>query len=145
MGKINASRVLLGGLLAGVFINLSEFFWNGVVFRSQIEAAMAAINRTEAASSAGAMSLYVVWSFLIGILAVWVYAAVRPRFGAGARTAVRTGIMMWLLVYVQSMVSMAPMALMPTRIMLISLPVTLVEIIIATLLGAWLYKEESHA
>ncbi len=145
MGKINAGRVLLGGLLAGVVINLSEFFWNGVVFRKEIEAAMASINRSQAAASSGAMALYVVWGFLIGILAVWVYAAVRPRFGAGPRTAVRTGLMLWFLVYVQTMISMAPMGLTPPWMLLAGLPVSLVEIVLATLVGAWLYKEESPA
>jgi hypothetical protein len=145
VGKISATRVILGGLLAGVFINLSEWFWNGVVFRKEIEAAMASINRAQSAMSPGAMTLYVVWGFLIGILAVWVYAAVRPRFGAGPRTAVRTGLMLWLLVYVQTMISMAPIGLTPPGMLLAGLPISLVEIVVATLLGAWLYKEESPA
>ena len=144
MGRINAGRVLLGGLLAGVIINISEFFWNGVVFRSDIEAAMAAINRPMS-NSAGMMSIFILWGFLVGILAVWVYAAVRPRFGAGVKTAVRTGLMLWLLVYVQMTISMAPMNLLPARLMLIGLPVSLVEIVVATVLGAWLYKEEAAA
>ena len=144
MGKINAGRVLLGGLLAGIIINLSEFFWSGVVFRSDIEAAMAAINRPMS-NSAGMMAIFILWGFLVGILAVWVYAAVRPRFGAGVRTAVRTGLMLWLLVYVQMTVSMAPMNIMPMRLMLIGLPVSLVEIVLATVLGAWVYKEEAAA
>jgi hypothetical protein len=145
MGKINAGRVLVGGLLAGLVICCSEFFWNGVVFRADIEAAMAAINRTQNASSSGAMALYVGWSFLVGILAVWVYAAVRPRFGAGPRTALRTGLLLWLLVYVQSAISLAPMAFMPPRLMMLGLAATLPEIVLATLAGARLYKEDGAA
>ncbi len=141
MGKINAGRVLLGGLLAGLVICVSEFFWNGVVFAADIEAALAALNRTEVASGGGAMALYVAWAFLIGILAVWVYAAARPRFGAGPRTAMRVGLILWLLVYVQSAVSMAPMQLYPPKMMLLGLLVTLPEIVLATLVGAWLYRE----
>jgi len=144
MGKINAGRVLLGGLLAGIIINLSEWFWNGVVFMKDIQDAMAAINRPMS-NSAGMMSIFILWGFLVGILAVWVYAAVRPRFGAGVKTAVRTGLMLWLLVYVQMTISMAPMNLLPARLMLIGLPVSLVEIVVATVLGAWLYKEEAAA
>jgi hypothetical protein len=144
MGKINAGRVLLGGLLAGVIINLSEFFWNGVVFTKDIQNAMAAINRPQA-TSGSAMAIYILWGFLVGILAVWVYAAVRPRFGPGVRTAIRTGLMLWLLVYVQSLVSLAPMNIIPGRLMLIGLPVSLVEIVVATVLGAWLYKEQAAA
>jgi hypothetical protein len=142
MGKINAGRVLLGGLLAGVIINISEWFWNLVVFNKDIQDALAAINRPQAMSGSATV-VYIIWGFLVGILAVWVYAAVRPRFGAGLRTAVRTGLMLWLLVYVQSTVGMAPMNIWPRRLMLIGLPVSLVEIVVATVLGAWLYKEEA--
>ena len=140
MGKINASRVLLGGLLAGLVINISEWFWNGVVFMDEYNKAMAAINKPTVMSNA-TMAIYLGWGFLVGILAVWMYAAVRPRFGAGAKTAVRAGLMMWLLVYVSMTISMAPMGLFPIHLMLAGLPVSLVEIVVATWLGAWLYKE----
>jgi len=142
MGKINAGRVLLGGLLAGIVINVFEFVFSGVVFKDDIAAAMAALNRTMDMSG-GAMAIYICWGFLIGILAVWFYAAVRPRFGAGARTAVKTGIAMWLLVNVQTTISIAPMGLFPRRLMTVGVVVSLVEIVLATLLGAWLYKEEA--
>lgn len=141
MSKINTGRMLLGGLLAGVVINLSEWFWNGVVFAKEVQDAMAALNKPQAMGGS-AMAVYLLWGFLVGILAVWVYAAVRPRFGAGPKTALRTGLMVWLLVYVQSSVGMAPLNLFPAHLMLIGLPVSLVEIVVATLLGAWLYKEE---
>ncbi len=144
MGKINAGRVLLGGLLAGVIIDLSEWFWNGVVFMKDLQDAMAAINRPQAMSGS-AVAVYLLWGLLVGVLAVWVYAAVRPRFGAGCRTAVRTGLMLWLLIYVQSTVTAVPMNIMPRRLLLIGLPITLVEIVVATVLGAWLYKEEAPA
>lgn len=141
MSRINKGRMLLGGLLAGVVVNLSEWFWNGVVFAKEVQDAMASLNRPQAMAGS-AVVVYVLWGFLVGILAVWVYAAVRPRFGAGPKTALRTGVMVWLLVYVQASVGMAPLSLFPARLMLIGLPVTLVEIVVATLLGAWLYKEE---
>jgi hypothetical protein len=140
MGKINAGRVLLGGLLAGVVINISEWFWNGVVFAKQIEEALAKIGKPMDMGGA-TMAVFIGWGFLIGILAVWLYAAVRPRFGAGPRTAIRTGLMMWLLVYVSMTINMAPMGLFPIHIMLMGLPISLVEIVLATWLGAWLYKE----
>jgi hypothetical protein len=53
--------------------------------------------------------------------------------------------MLWLLVYVQMTISMAPMGLWPGWIMLAGLPISLVEIVLATLAGAWLYKEEAAA
>ncbi len=142
MGKINASRVLLGGLLAGVIIDISEWFWNGVVFMKDLQDAMAASLKNPVNMGGGFIAIMVSWGFLVGILSVWVYAAVRPRFGAGPKTAVRTGLMLWLLVYVQATISFSPMGLLPARLLLIGLPISLVEIVLATWLGAWVYKEE---
>lgn len=142
MGKINAGRVILGGLLAGIVINLFEFVTNGVVFKDDIAAAMAALNKT-VDTSGGTMTIYVCWGFLIGIVAVWLYAAIRPRFGAGIVTAVKAGLIMWILVAVQSTISFAPMGLFPRRLMAIGLVISLVELVVATVLGAWLYKEEA--
>ena len=45
MGKINWTRVILGGLVAGVIINISEFLLNGVVLAKDMEAAMRALGR----------------------------------------------------------------------------------------------------
>jgi hypothetical protein len=140
MGKINAGRVLLGGLLAGVVINISEWFWNGMVFAKEMADAFAKLGKT-VNMTGGTMAIFIGWGFLIGILAVWLYAAIRPRFGAGRGTAIRTGLMMWLLVYVSSTITMAPMGLFPLNLMLLGLPISLVEIVVATWLGAWLYKE----
>jgi hypothetical protein len=142
MGKINACRVLLGGLLAGVVINISEWFWYGVVLMKDMQDAMAAAMKNPVNMGGSFVAVMVLWGFLIGILAVWLYAAVRPRFGAGAKTAVRAGLMMWLLAYVQVTISFAPMGLFPAWLMLVGLPISLLEIVVATWLGAWLYKEE---
>jgi len=144
MGKINATRVLLGGLLAGVVINISEWFWYGLVFMKDVEDAMAALSKP-VNTDASFVAVMVLWGFLVGILAVWVYAAVRPRFGPGAKTAVRTGLMLWLLVYVQATISFAPMGLFPAKLMLLGLPISLAEIVLATLAGAWVYKEQAVA
>jgi hypothetical protein len=44
MAKINWTRVFLGGLLAGVIINVFEIVWSGIVLGKQWQAAMLAIN-----------------------------------------------------------------------------------------------------
>src|SRR5947207_11639667 len=43
MGKINLARVFLGGLLAGLIINIFEYVLNGVVFASQWDTFMKAL------------------------------------------------------------------------------------------------------
>jgi len=44
MTRINWACVLLGGLIAGIMINVFEIFWSGFVLRERWLAAMQAIN-----------------------------------------------------------------------------------------------------
>ena len=44
MGKINFGRVLLGGLVAGLVINIGEYLLNGVVLAKQMEGTFRKMN-----------------------------------------------------------------------------------------------------
>ena len=51
MGRINLARVLVGGFIAGLIINASEFVLNVMVIEEQMNAAMAALNQPPIAPS----------------------------------------------------------------------------------------------
>src|SRR3989442_14768444 len=76
MGKINWIRVILGGLAAGLIINVFESVLNGVILAKDMEAAISALGRQ---MGGGALAMFIAWGFLVGIFAVWLYAAIRPR------------------------------------------------------------------
>jgi MFS family permease len=140
MGKINWNRVILGGLVAGAIINIFESVLNGVIFAKDIEAAIKTLGRQE---SGGALATFIVWGFLVGIFAVWLYAAIRPRYGAGVKTALCAGAAVWGLGYLLAAVTPIALHLFPRRLMAIGLAVGLVEVLLGTLAGAWLYREEA--
>jgi hypothetical protein len=141
MAHTNRGRVIVGGLVAGLLINIVEYITNGVVLREAWGKAMAALNKP-ADLSAGAIVIFNVWGFLLGIAAVWVYAAIRPRYGAGPRTAVRAGLATWAFAVFLANLANYPLGLLPARLLVITSIVALVEVVVATLVGAWLYKEE---
>src|SRR5713101_2552164 len=95
MGKINWSRVILGGLLAGV------------VMKQDMAAAMQALGKQPIPDSV--IWVFVVWDFVMGIGLVWLYAAIRPRFGAGVKTAVIAGVAVWVFISLLRSISEAPM------------------------------------
>jgi len=143
MGKINWARVLLGGVLAGLIINLFEFVANGVILARDWEAMMKALGRTNFPSSNAAI-IFLIWGFLSGIAAIWLYAAVRPRFGPGVKTAVLTGFAFWLLTIVLRTIDDAGVGypfLYPPRLLTILTAVCLVQFVAASVAGAWIYKE----
>jgi hypothetical protein len=142
MGRINLGRVFLGGLAAGVVINLSESLLNAVVVKKDWEEAMRALGKDPATGMGGsAIAVWILWGFLAGIAAVWLYAAIRPRYGAGAKTAVIAGIGAWFFAGFLSNLAMMNVGLFPQRLIMIGLVWGLVEFIVAALVGGWLYKE----
>jgi hypothetical protein len=148
MSGINWARVVLGGFVSGVVINVVEFVLNGVVLSKDWEAAMAALGRPP--MSPGQIAVLVAWSFVIwglfvGIFSVWLYAAIRPRYGAGLKTALSAGFVVWSLGYVLGSAGPAVMNIFPLRLIFIGLAVGLVEVLVAIPLGAWLYKEQPVA
>jgi hypothetical protein len=74
--------------------------------------------------------------------AVWLYAAIRPRYGAGPKTAIRAGLVTWAVAVFLANLGNYPLGLFPTRLIVISSIVALIEIVVGTLVGAWLYKED---
>ena len=138
MGKINWTRVLLGGLLAGLIINIFQYVTNGVVLAANWDAAMKALGRQ---LSMSAVAVFIVGGFIGGIAAIWLYAAARPRFGAGPKTAALTGFAYWVVGYAQPTLGQIPLGLFPKRLLAIGSIVGLVEIVAGSVAGAWLYKE----
>ena len=65
MGKINLARVFLGGLLAGLILNIFEYVLNGVVFASQWDAYMKVLGRQ---MRPGAIPFFIVSTF---VAAAW--------------------------------------------------------------------------
>jgi hypothetical protein len=101
MGTINTSRVVLGGLVAGLVMNIREAALHGGVLGQDAADHFKSMNIPDTAHPAQVVSLIVV-TFVIGIAAVWLYAAIGPRYGAGPKTAVRAGLAVWVLSHLWS-------------------------------------------
>jgi hypothetical protein len=139
MSRINWSRVVLGGLVAGLVLNVFDFLVHGVWLADDWRAALEALGKPEA--SGATIALYVAWDFVLGIFLVWLYAAIRPRYGAGPATALRAGLAVWFAASLMRVIDEAPLGLFPARLWLITAAVGLLQLALAGLLGGWLYQE----
>ena len=137
--KINFGRVLLGGLVAGVILNIGEYILNDKVLGAQMKEYLA--THRFPTPGGNAIAVAVVMTFGLGIVIVLGYAAIRPRFGAGPKTAIIAALFAWFGVYVYPDVVGAAFGFVPTSILPIALVWGLVEYNVAALIGAWLYKE----
>jgi hypothetical protein len=142
MSRINKARVLLGGLLAGIVINVVEGIMHGVVLADQDAAMMSRLNLSPGAS-AGRIAALNAWGFALGILTVFTYAAIRPRFGAGPGTAVRAGLLMWASACVLGAAIPGILGIYKLDLTLINAGYELVMLPLAAVAGAAVYKEGS--
>jgi hypothetical protein len=142
MGRINTGRVILGGLLAGLIINVGETVAS-LLFARQAERVMADLGLTMPGGAA--VAIFVVVGFVMGIVLIWLYAAARPRFGPGPKTAVIVALVFWLIGYFLPLLGDQLMGILPLDMMIMASLWGVVEVCIASLAGGWLYKEEAAA
>src|SRR5258708_34676853 len=99
MSKMKLSRVILGGVVAGLVIDVCEGILNGVILKQQWADAFAALGKASDALSVKQIVAFNVWGLAAGIITVWLYAGLRPRYGAGPRTAIFAGLTVWALAF----------------------------------------------
>jgi hypothetical protein len=144
MGKMNVGGVILGGLAAGLVMNVSEAILHAGVLAADGAKLLEEWKRLGLEPDVRPSLLF--WlvgiTFVLGILAVWTYAAIRPRFGAGPRTALYAGLSVWAMSYLYAAVYVdAGILVWPAKLTWLPVAWGLVEIPVATLLGAWIYRE----
>ena len=138
MGKINYGRVILGGIVAGIVINVLEYLLHEVLLKAQHVEEMKALGKTMP-EGGSTIAVWMVYGFAWAIAAVWLYAAIRPRFGPGAKTALCAGLAVWFFDSLLPGIAMWIMTLMPLS------PgqnfAELVVQVLAVIAGAAVYKE----
>ena len=140
---IDTGKVVVGGLAAGAVLAVLDFVVNGLILAEQNAAAMTALNPAlvENMESGVTVAAFIVIDFLFGILLVWTYAAMRPRFGPGPKTAALAGVQVWL-VALLLYGSMTFMGMWTWGYLISGAVAFLVIVVIAANVGAMLYKEE---
>lgn len=139
---INPKRLLIPGLAAGVVLNVIDFVSNMFLLGGRTQNDLLAVNPIlwDALNRPSLIAVFVAIDFVLGFLLIWLYAAIRPRFGPGPATAIRAGLAAWLLTtlmwsffYLMGIYSGATFAL--------SGLVALVNMLAAAWVGGRLYSE----
>ena len=139
---INTSKVVVGGLAAGVVANIIGYVLFGMMLGPRMEAEAVAVAPAlqGRGMTGGAIAWQVVSTFIIGLLLVWLYAAIRPRFGPGMKTATLAALVVWLCGFLFHMDWLLVGLMTSTTYVLASIA-ALVQLIASVGVGAMLYKE----
>ena len=136
MNKINWRRVFGCGLIAGVvWIILGSLVtaWLGRDFA-------ALPNNQLGKPTPGFIAFNAVIDLLEGISILWLYAAIRPRYGAGARTALIAVFAWWFIVTLGD-ATWCSFGFFPPRTVIPLMAGTLPALVLATFAGAKFYRE----
>ena len=81
--------------------------------------------------------------FVYGLLLVFTYAAMRPRFGPGPRTATIAALSLWL-GFTAIFAGLMSMGVYTEQAFIKNAALSVVSSVVPALVGAWLYKENDE-
>lgn len=140
MGKINVGRLILGGVVAGIVGDILDYPVDGIWLSKMWTSQMAALGQN------GFSTHQFLWlnafGIITGLVAIWIYAGIRPRFGPGVKTAIYAGIAVWIIAcLVPNFAFMWVTHLFSGHLTAYTTLGAFFEVVIATIVGAALYKE----
>ena len=138
MAKINLGRVIIGGIVAGLVADVLGYLVDGILLAPQWAAGMKALGLANFSSNQW------IWFNLLGLVGgialIWI--VIRPRFGAGVKTAVIVGLAFWVVGSLLPNVSfMWVGGLYAHHLTVLTTLGGLVEIVAGAIAGAALYTE----
>lgn len=141
---INTQKVLIGGIAAGVVMNIIDFISNTYILGARMKAEADAFKpgMADQMMSSSTMVSYIVMDFVLGILLVWTYAAIRPRFGPGLKTAAYVAVLFWLLAGI-FLSGYLHMGMMSSGLWWSVAVIGLVNFFLSAWVGARIYSEDS--
>ena len=141
MTSINVPRVILGGLAAGLVMNVLDVTTGLTILADDMNANAQRLNLDPAVlNSTAAMVTWIVVDFLYGLLVVFTYAGFRPRFGPGPKTALIAGLTIYAAITV-ILAGFLAVGMFMQDVFIKQAAIALVVNIVASLVGGAIYKE----
>jgi hypothetical protein len=139
MGIINTGRWIAGGVIAGILMWIIEGAASQLYFADM----MAALDKAglSVAMNAGTVATTLLVSLLVGLGVVFFYAMARQRIGAGPRTAIIVGVAAFVFFYLPGLLGYQMIGLYPGSLILKWAVVGFLEMIVISLVGAWIYRD----
>ena len=144
MAGINIGKMVVGGIVAGLVINIGQTIIHVFLFADQSAALMESMNLA-GEPTGGQIGMYWLIGFIIGMATIKIYVGLRPRFGAGVGTAVKAAVVAFTLAELVPALGNSASGLLAFGDYLPFMIGTLVLVVAGGVAGAALYTEEDDA
>jgi len=139
MGRMNLGRIVVGGLIAGFAYNVVNWIGHGLILEAVSTDTMAEPHIAPP-SIGQRVQLWSIW-MLYGVMVAWLYAAMRPRFGEGFRTAAFAATTVWIVGIVVPALPNWVLGFFSLGTILADLLVGIVGLLIGAVLAGLIYQE----
>lgn len=138
MHETHPAHVLLGGVAAGLIILVGEYLLNAILLGDLWADLRASFGIPVASNSQYAIGGILTLSY--GVVLIWLYAAMRPRFESDTGTALVAAATFWFIAYVLFLLSVWANGFVTIEIAAFSIAWGVVEVPVAALVGARIYR-----
>ncbi len=135
---MNIKKLIKAGLIAAFLIILCAMLLVPIV-GSDMDIALSKLHLPPL--SVGAMVYFFSVSISLGLILMWLYVALLPRFKRRVKTAVIASLVVWFLAYFLANVSMVAYGFMPIKLTIIGTLWGLIELLVASLIASLFYSE----
>lgn len=138
---MNIGRLIVGGIVAAIIYFIGDGVVHGALLKQHWASILGAIN-VDAEKALKTPAIFGLYDLIKGFAAVWIYAAIRPRFGPGVGTAIIAGLITWLVAIPLPLIGLIPMKFFPPSFVALWSAYAIVPMIIGAVVGAWIYREK---
>jgi len=138
---INSGKVITGGLVAGLVMNVLDMTWNFTVLAPDMQAMVERLRLDPAVLTDMSYAIpWIVVDFVFGLVIVWNYAAMRPRLGPGPKTAILAGLVPYVAV-TAVLYGFTSMGVFTQAVMIKGSVLALITTVAGSVAGGWAYRE----
>ena len=144
MGKVNYGRVIAGAILAGSVYFIADAIIHGAFLGGEHMAAIIAAGKP-LRHNPSSYVYFAAFDLGKGLVAVLGYAAARPRFGPGVRTAIWAGMLAWFATEALPQIAAMPLPFYEKAFYWKWIGLEILPMAGGAVLGAWIYNEPPPA
>ena len=139
----NLKQFIYITLITSIWINASEIFRYFLFVMERTKAFFQNKNGV-AEMDLAIFSIWGIWDTILSAVVVFIFWLITNTFGNNNRSVFISGTIVWVSVFVIFWIATANMGLSSWNILLITLPLSWIEIIIGTWIASKLYKKKEN-
>jgi hypothetical protein len=139
--KFNLKQFIVIALIASLWVHASEVFRYFIFVMPKFREFLSVLPDV-APMDLKVFAIWGFWDTLLTVFNVFVFWLYAQQFGSSIRSAMSAGTISWAF-FVLFWIAMVNMALSPTSLLLITLPLSWLEMVVTSMIASWLYERSN--